>query len=61
MFHNNIVKFSEKMEHAELVKNLPTSNQPYRFLHNLHSFLLWENVKIFKFLKANDYNKQFYA
>ena len=36
MFHNNIVKISEK------------------FLHNLHSFLLREKVKIFDFLKTND-------
>ena len=41
LFHNNIVKISEKKkknEHSELVENLP--------LH-LHSFLLWEKVKIF--------------
>ena len=44
MLHNNIVKISE------LVKNLPPSYQPYRFLHNkLRSILLWEKVEIFDF------------
>ena len=54
MFHNNIVKISEKIEQAELAENLPPSYLPYRFLHNLHSFLLWEKVKILDFLKTND-------
>ena len=40
MFHNNIVKISEKIQQAELVENLPPSYLPYKFLHNLHSFLL---------------------
>ena len=53
-FHNNIVKISEKNEQPELVKNLPPSYLPYKFLHNLHSFLLWEKVKIFDVLKTND-------
>ena len=61
MFHNYIVKISEKNEQSELVENLPPSYLPYRFLHNLHSFLLWEKVKIFDFLKTNDYNKTFCA
>ena len=39
MFHNNIVKISEKNEQAELVENVPPSSLPYIFLHNLHSFL----------------------
>ena len=53
MSHNNIVKISEnwenfrKFEHAELVESLPSSYLPYRFLHNLHSFLLAGKVKIF--------------
>ena len=43
MFHSHIVKISETIEQAELVENLPPSYLPYRFLHNLHSFLLlWE-------------------
>ena len=50
-----------KIEQAELVENLPSSYLPYRFLHNSHSFLLWEKVKIFNFLKTNDYNKSFCA
>ena len=54
MFYNNIVKISEKIEQAELVTNLPQSYLPYKFLHNLHLFLLWEKVKIFDFLKAID-------
>ena len=36
MFHDNIVKNSEKIEQAELVENLPPSYFPYRFLHNVH-------------------------
>ena len=42
-----------KIEQAELVENLP-GYLPYKFLHNLHSFLLWEKVKIFDFLKTID-------
>ena len=49
MFHNNILKISEKIEKAELVENLRGSYLPYRFLHNLRSFLLWEQVKKFDF------------
>ena len=46
-----ILKISEKLKQVELVENLPPSYLPYKFLHNLHSFLLWEKVKIFEFLK----------
>ena len=49
MFHNNIVKISEKTEQVKLVENLPPSYLPYKFLHNFHSFLLWEKVKILDF------------
>ena len=49
MFHNNIVKISEKNEQADLVENLPPNYLPYRFLHNLHSFLLLEKWKYFIF------------
>ena len=52
MFHNNIMKISEKQ--VKLVKNLPPSYLPYKFLHNFHSFLLWEKVKILDFLKNTD-------
>ena len=45
MFHNNIVKISEKNEQEELVENLPPSYLPYRFLQNLHSYLLWKKQK----------------
>ena len=51
MFHNNIVKISEKNEQVALVENLPPSYLSYRFLHNLHSFLLWEKEKIFDCFK----------
>ena len=54
MFHNNIVKISEKIERAELVENLPPSYLPYEFLHNFHSFFLWEKVKILDFLKTTN-------
>ena len=47
MFDNNIVKISEKIKQAELVENMSPSYLPYRFLHNLHSFLLWEKVEMF--------------
>ena len=30
------------IEQMELVENLPPSYLPYRFLHNLHSFLIWK-------------------
>ena len=61
MCHNNIVKISEKNEQAELVENLSPIYLPYRFLHNLQSILLLEKVKIFDFLKPNDYSKTFCA
>ena len=55
MLHNTIVKISEKNEQAELVENLLPIYLPCKgFLHNLHSFLIWEKVKIFDFLKIND-------
>ena len=50
-FYNNIVKISEKIEQVELGENLAPSYLPYRFLHDLASFLLWEKVKIFDFFK----------
>ena len=40
-----------KIERVKLVKNLPPSYLPYKFLHNFHSFLLWEKVKILDFFK----------
>ena len=54
MFHNNIVKISRKIEQAELAENQSPSYLPYKFLHNFHSFLLWEKVKILAFLKTTD-------
>ena len=54
MFYNNIVKNSEKFKQVELVENLAPSYLPYRFLHELASFLLWEKVKIFDLKKNND-------
>ena len=46
--------FRKKNEQTELVENLPPSYLPYKFLHNLHSFLLWEKVKLFDFSKPID-------
>ena len=43
-----------KNDQAELVENLSPSYLTYRFLHKLRSFLLWEKVEIFDFLKTND-------
>ena len=40
-----------KIEQVELVENLAPSYLPYRFLHDLASFLLWEKVKLFDFFK----------
>ena len=48
-----------KIEQAELGKNQPPSYLHYRFLHNLHSFLQWEKVKTFDFLKTNIQNESF--
>ena len=53
MFHNNIVKISEKNEQAEPFENIPQSNLLYIFLYYLHSFLLWEKVKILDFFFTN--------
>ena len=39
---------------VELVQNLVPNYLPYRFLHDLASFLIWEKVKIFDFLETND-------
>ena len=44
MFHNNIVKISEKLNMYYLLKSRL----------QITSFLLWEKVKIFEFLKTND-------
>ena len=43
-----------KIDQAEFVENLPLSYLPYRFLHNLQSFLLREKVKISDLLKTNN-------
>ena len=51
MFYNNIVKIFRKIEQVEHFENLAQSYLPYKFLHHLASFLLWEKVKIFDFLK----------
>ena len=45
----------------ELVENLALSYLPYRFQHDFASFLLWEKVKIFDFLKTNDCNEMFHT
>ena len=45
MFQNSISekkKKKKKNDQAEFVENLAAGYLPYRFLHNLHSFLLWE-------------------
>ena len=47
----------KKNEQAELVEKLPPSYLPFRYLHNLHSFLLWEKVK--KKLCIVSYDKWF--
>ena len=51
------MKISEKLNKP--VENLPPSYIHYRFLYNLHFFLLWEKVKIFEFLKTNDWTNGF--
>ena len=47
MFYNNTVKISKNFEQEELADSLSPSYLLYKFLHNLHSFLLREKVKIF--------------
>ena len=59
MLQNNIVKISENLNKRNLLKMCLQVTYPNRFLHNLLSFLLWEKVKIFDFLKTNDKNKTF--
>ena len=44
-------KIFRQNEQAQLVQNLPASDLPYRFLHNLLSVLLHEKVKVCDFLK----------
>ena len=55
------MKISEKNKQAELIENLSPYYLPYRFLNTLHSFLYEEKVKIFDFVKTNDFNKMFCA
>ena len=54
MFHNKVVKISEKYQQAELVENLPPRYLNYWFLHDLASFLLCGKVEMeqFDFKKA---------
>ena len=54
MFHNNIVKISEKIERAEPVENLPPSYLTYRFLHNLHSIYYGNESENIWLLSIND-------
>ena len=54
MFHNNIVKISEKLNKRNLLKTCLQSYLPYRPLHNLLSVLLWEKWKYLIFFKSND-------
>ena len=49
MFHKKYYENFRKNEQAENVENLPSSDLSYRFLYDLHSFLLWEKEKIFDF------------
>ena len=58
MFYNNIVRISKKNEQVEHVENLALSYLPYKFLHHLASFLLWEKVKIFDFFYIKKKNKK---
>ena len=50
-----------KNEEVELVENLPSIYLSYKFLHNLHSFVLWEKVKIFDVFKNQWPKKTFGA
>ena len=61
MFYNNIVKISEKLNKWNLLKIWLQVTYPIDFCMILASFLLWEKVKIFDFLKTNDQNKIFYT
>ena len=46
----------KKIEPVELVEKLPPSYLPYRFLHNLHSFLI--KVKLFDLKKKQKKKKK---
>ena len=54
MFHNNIVKISEKLNKRNLLKICLQVTYPTDFLQNLHSFLLLEKAKLFDFFKSNE-------
>ena len=56
MFHN-VMKISEKLNKRNLLKTC-LRYLPYRFLHNLHLFILWEKWQYLILLKTNDYNKK---
>ena len=51
MFHNEYCENFRNFVHVELVKNLHPKYLLYRFLHILEWYLLWENMKMFDFLK----------
>ena len=53
MFHNNIAR---NFEGEEVVENLHPNylHVPYKFLHILQTFLIWEKMKIFDFFKTDE-------
>ena len=59
MFHNKIVKISEKNKQAELVENLPLKLPTLQISAYFAFILLWEKVKIFNFLKTIEQNNIF--
>ena len=55
MFHNNIVKISEKLNKQNLLKNcLHVTNPTYFCIICMHFFSMEKKVKIFDFLETND-------
>ena len=54
MFHNNIVKISEKLNKQNLLKICLQVTYPTDFYIICIHFYLWEKVKIFEFFQTDD-------
>ena len=59
LFHNNIVKISEKLNKQNLLKICPQVTYPTDFCIICIDFYYGEKVKISDFLKSIDQNKTF--
>ena len=59
MFHNNIVKISEKLNKQNLLKIYIQVTYPTNFCINCIHFYYGKKGKIFDFFKVIDWNKTF--